>query len=307
MDELYNSYSSYLKKKYGERIQKISVNGNFSCPNRDGTVGTTGCSYCNNESFSPALALGDISVGDQIEIGIERLKKRYKVRKFIAYFQSYSNTYAPLKRLKTLYQQALEHPDVIGLSIGTRADCIDAEKLAYLAELNRDYDITIEYGIESVLDDSLKRIGRGHDYRCTVETLKLTQEYGIDSCGHIILGFPWESREHLVHTAKVLAKLPLKFLKIHQLHIVKGSVMGDNYQQDPDKFSLMSQEQYIELLIEFLEYLHPDMIIQRLFGEAPAELLLSPSWGETVSELTNILSKQMKNRDTYQGKRFKEN
>lgn len=303
MTEIYkpiNFYSNYMKRAYGERIQKISIEAGFTCPNRDGKVATGGCTYCNNESFSP-LINEKLSITEQVKENIKRQKRRYKkATKFIAYFQSYSNTYAPLEHLKDLYSQALSHPDVIGLSIGTRPDCIDDEILTYLSELSQEYDITIEYGLESKNDQTLKRINRGHDYQCFVDAVKLTAKYNIKMCVHLIIGLPEENLQEWIETAKELSTLPIDFLKIHQLHIVKGTVLGTKYQKHP--FELLTEDQYIDVVVQFLEHLDNKIVIQRLFGEAPKQIVLSPHWDRSISELREKIEAVMSEKKTYQGR-----
>jgi radical SAM protein (TIGR01212 family) len=294
-----NFYSGYMKKAYGQRIQKVSVEAGFTCPNRDGKVAHGGCTYCNNESFSPMLGSG-LSVSEQVRTGIERLKRRYKAKQFLAYFQSYSNTYAPLNTLKDLYSQALAHPEVIGLSIGTRPDCIDDEILDYLQQLSEQYDITIEYGLESMSDKTLTQINRGHDYQCYLDAIEKTAKRGIKICTHIIIGLPGEQRDHWIETAKELSKQPIDFLKIHQLHIVKNTVLGAQYTKKP--FKTLNEQEYINILIEFLEHLDNRIIIQRLFGEAPQEILLSEHWHSSLSELRQKIETEMIQKNTYQGR-----
>jgi radical SAM protein (TIGR01212 family) len=299
MKEPINFYSAYMKKTYGERIQKVSVEAGFTCPNRDGKVAHGGCTYCNNESFSPMLGT-ELSVAEQVEIGIKRLKRRYKAKKFLAYFQSYSNTYAPLEKLQGLYSEALKHPEVIGLSIGTRPDCVSEDILDYLQELSKDYDITIEYGLESMSDKTLTEINRGHDYQCYLDAVEQTAKRNIKMCTHIIIGLPGETREHWIETAKELSKQPITFLKIHQLHIVKDTILGAQYTKDP--FHTLKEQEYIDILIEFLEHLDNRIIVQRLFGEAPKETLLSPHWKSSLSQLRQKIEMEMVKRATYQGR-----
>ena len=296
----FNSYSTYLNHKYGERIQKVTVDAGFTCPNRDGTVASGGCTYCNNESFNPGYNSASKSVTQQIAEGIEFLKRRYRSRKYIVYFQPYSNTYASLDCLRLLYEEALRHPEVIGLTIGTRPDCIDEQKIAYLANLAQQYDITIEYGLESVKDDSLKKINRGHDYQAYLDALKLTSGRGLMICTHIIIGFPWENEQDWLHEAELLSELPTDFLKIHQLHIVKETALANQFNRE--KFKLLTYDEYISVLIAFLERLNPEIIIQRMFGEAPPHTLIAPRWGKRNSEALQRIERELIKRDTWQGK-----
>lgn len=295
----YYKYADYLKEKFGERVQKISVDGNFTCPNRDGTKGIGGCTYCNNESFAPALSISEFPIKKQIEIGKERIKRRYDSSKFLIYFQAYSNTYAPLDKLKALYEEALSVSDVVGLSIGTRSDCIDLEKIEYLQKLAKDFEITIEYGLESTSDLTLKKINRGHDLLNFTDAIALTKNRGIKICTHLILGFPWESENEWIESADFISKLEIDFLKLHQLHVVKGTKLGSDYLKSP--FKTLTKDEYFEILIKFLERLSPKIAIQRLFGEAPKEMLLSPHWEEPLSKLTTEFNDLLTKRGVSQG------
>jgi radical SAM protein (TIGR01212 family) len=298
----YNSYLGYSKQTYGKRIQKVTVDAGYTCPNRDGTVGRGGCIYCNNASFNPVYNHPEKSITHQIEEGIGFLHRRYKTEQYIVYFQPYSNTYAPLEILKKHYQEALSIPKVIGLTIGTRPDCIDEEKLSYLARLAKAYDITIEYGLESISDNTLSRINRGHDFQCFLDAVAMTARYEIKMCPHIILGFPWENKERWLKTADILSALPITFLKIHQLHIVKDTPLGEQYRQDP--FPLLSFPDFLDIIVSFLERLNPAIIIQRLAGEAPPHLLLAPRWGMRSSEIVRKIEQELEARNTWQGKKY---
>ena len=302
----YHRFSDYQRKLYGERVQKVTVDAGFTCPNRDGTKGWGGCIYCNNESFNPGYNSAEKSITQQIEEGIEFLKRRYKnVRKFIVYFQPYSNTYAPLDTLKRYYEEALAHPEVVGLTIGTRPDCVDEAKIAYLESLAKDFDITIEYGLESISDATLKKINRGHDVQCYLDALEMTKNRGIKICTHIIFGFPWEDESLWLQTADWLSDKPFDFLKVHQLHVVKDTALERLYRKKP--FDFMSPEEYIDLIVRFLERLNPRIVIQRLFGEAPPRTLIAPHWGVRNTHLTQMLEREMERRDTWQGRFFKAN
>ncbi len=302
----YHRFADYQRKLYGERVQKVTVDAGFTCPNRDGTKGWGGCIYCNNESFNPGYNSAEKSITQQIEEGIEFLKRRYKnVRKFIVYFQPYSNTYAPLDTLKRYYEEALAHPEVVGLTIGTRPDCVDEAKIAYLESLAKDYDITIEYGLESISDATLKKINRGHDVQCYLDALEMTKNRGIKICTHIIFGFPWEDESLRLQTADWLSDKSFDFLKVHQLHVVKDTALERLYRKKP--FDFMSPEEYIDLIVRFLERLNPRIVIQRLFGEAPPRTLIAPHWGVRNTHLTQMLERELERRDTWQGKFFKAN
>jgi radical SAM protein (TIGR01212 family) len=299
----YNSYNTFLRNIYGQRIQKVTVDAGFTCPNRDGTVASGGCIYCNNESFNPGYNDPTKSVRQQIEEGIEFLKRRYGVENFIVYFQPYSNTYASLDRLKQLYEEALSSPGVIGLTIGTRPDCINEAKIDYLESLGKTHDITIEYGIESIYDESLKKINRGHNYQSYLDAIEMTKGRGIKICTHIILGFPWETREQWMHEADVLSKIDFDFLKIHQLHIVKNTVMERQHNQNP--YRLFTLTEYVDTVVAFLEKLNPGIIVQRLAGEAPKHMLVAPNWGKRNSEVIQFITNKLEENDTWQGKFFK--
>ena len=301
---LYNRYNDYLKSQYGERVQKITINGGFTCPNRDGKVGVGGCSYCNNESFSPTWDQQAVDIKKQIENGIKFSKKRYKnVSKFLAYFQPYSNTYAPLSKLKELYQKALSHKEVIGLSIGTRPDCVDQEKIDYLESLVKEgFDITIEYGLETISDKTLKRINRGHDFQSFLNAISLTANRGIKICVHLIIGFPGEDQQLWIETAKILSSLPVNSIKLHHLHLVKDTQLLQEYLKQP--FHLMSSEEYIDVVINFLSYLRSDIVVQRLFGEARSNTIYAPIWTESTSALNEKLCQKMKNLGISQGSRI---
>ena len=298
----YHSYNTYLKKKYGQRVQKVTVDAGFTCPNRDGTVAYGGCIYCNNESFNPGYNNPTKSLRQQIDEGKEFLRRRYKVDKFIVYFQPYSNTYASLDKLKKLYEEAISTADVIGLTIGTRPDCIDEAKLNYLESLGKSHDITIEYGLESIYNDSLKKINRGHDFQSYLDAIELTKNRGIKICTHIILGFPWENNEQWMREAEVLSEIEFNFLKIHQLHIVKNTVMERNHFRNP--YRLFTMREYVDIVVAFLEKLNPEIIIQRLAGEAPKHILVAPTWGKRNSDVVKFITGELEKRNTWQGKNY---
>jgi radical SAM protein (TIGR01212 family) len=300
--ERYNSYRIYMQKIYGERVQKVTVDAGFTCPNRDGTIAKGGCIYCNNESFNPGYNSPLKSVVQQIYEGIAFLKKRYRVSKFIVYFQPYSNTYASLTKLRILYEEALSIPEVVGLTIGTRPDCIDEGKIAYLQELASAYDITIEYGLESIYDESLKRINRGHDFQSYLNAINMTQGRGIKICTHLILGFPWETKDQWLYEAEVLSEIPNDFLKIHQLHVVKDTLLARQYSEKT--FRLLSLNEYLDTVVLFLERLNPKLIIQRLCGEAPPFLLIAPKWGKRSAEIALMIKKALKQKKSWQGKHY---
>ena len=303
----FNAYSNYTKQKFGERIQKVSLDAGFTCPNRDGTVAFGGCTYCNNDSFNPSYCDPRKPISQQLEDGIEFLERRYKTKKFIAYFQAYSNTYSSLEKLKRIYSEALSDKRVIGLVIGTRPDCIDGEKLDYLEELAKKYYIKLEYGIESIYNDTLKRINRGHSFEQTVEALELSKNRGIELGTHLIFGLPGESREDMLKSADIISKLPIDSVKLHQLHIVKKTVLAFEYKENPADFNLFSLEDYLEFICQFLERLNPKIIVQRLFGEAPPYMMAGPTWGDLRnSDVMERIEKYLEEQDTWQGKYYHE-
>jgi len=297
----YNPYGPFLRERFGCRVYKVSVDGGFTCPNRDGTVARGGCTYCSNDSFRPPTSKRAVPVGEQVKRGIDFLKKRYGAGKFIVYFQPFSNTHAPLERLVPLYEEALAQPDVIGLSVGTRPDCIDAAKIAWFAELARTRFVTIEYGLESIHDETLTRINRGHDYACWLNAMAATRGRGIWLCAHIILGFPWETRDQMLAMADAVSDVGLDFLKIHHLHVVRNTPMGREYADHP--FPLLRYEEYVELVVDFLERLSPAIRIERLFGLAPEDQLLGPHWSRSKAEMQRGIEQSLQARNTNQGRR----
>lgn len=300
----YNAYVDYLKNRFGGRVQKVIVDAGFTCPNRDGSKGYAGCTYCNNDSFKPPYCQPGMTVREQVAAGIEYLARRYKVDRFIAYFQPYSNTYAPLSRLQELYEQALAHPQVIGLAIGTRSDCVDEAKISYLQQLARDYYVTVEYGLESPYDETLKWINRQHDFRSWEEAVRLTAGRGIDICAHVILGFPTETRRQMLQTAAIVSRYPIDYLKIHHLHIVRKTVMAKQYQDRP--FPLIGYREYVDLVAEFLQRLRPDIKVQRLVGETHPRILIAPNWGLRADAIQRHIEEELRRRDLWQGKLWPE-
>lgn len=302
----FNAYTQHFIKEFGQRVQKVTIDAGFSCPNRDGTAGTGGCTFCNNDAFNPSYCTPSKSVKQQIQEGIEFHTNRYRrADKYLAYFQAYSNTYKPLSELMKIYGQALEFPGIIGLVIGTRPDCIDDEKLAYFKELSENKYLIIEYGIESCYNATLKEINRGHTFELSCEAIKKTSEYGIKTGGHIIFGLPGESRNLILEEAKILSDLPLNNLKFHQLQIIKGTEMEKQYYSRPDYFTFFSLNDYIELVIDFLELLRPDIVVERFAGEVPPRFLAGPSWGLIRNDqILQKVEKRMKERNTWQGKFF---
>lgn len=318
----YNSFVGYFKKKYGERLQKIVLDAGFTCPNRDGKVGSGGCTYCDNAAFHPSYSTAGKSLHRQLDEGIEFHKVRYRTTEhYLAYFQSFSNTYAPLQRLKELYVEALGHPDVVGIVIGTRPDCVDEEKLDFLAdlaggkvlegwkrslagELDRTSPIVIvEYGIESCYDATLQRINRGHDFETACKAVRMSADRGLDVGAHFILGLPGETVPMMLASCEMINSLPLRSVKFHQLQIVIGTRMEQEYAGVPEDFVRFSLDEYLDFFVDMLERLRPDLFIERFVGEVPPRFVNETPWGLIRNvELIRMLEKRLEERDTYQGR-----
>ncbi len=303
----WNSYAGYFRRHFGRRMQKLSVDAGFSCPNRDGRVGTGGCTFCCNAAFTPSYCSPTKSITQQIEEGIEFHTRRYReAQRYLVYFQSFSNTYAPLEVLRERYEEALAHPLVDGLVIGTRPDCVDAEKLDYLASLQAaGRYIAVEYGIESVWDESLQRIGRGHDFAMAERAVRMTAERSLPVGGHFILGLPDEPKARLLEGVERINALPLTTVKFHQLQLFRGTAMAAEYDAHPERFRFWTVEQYIDLVVDLLQRLRPDLIVERFASEAPPRFHHGPNWGLVRNEqLWAMLEKRLTERDTYQGEFF---
>lgn len=298
----YYDFSAYLSEHFSFKVQKISLNAGFTCPNRDGTVGYGGCTYCNNQTFNPAYCHTDKSVTEQLEEGKHFFARKYSDMRFLAYFQAYTNTYGELQELKRKYEEALTVPDVVGIVIGTRPDCMPEELLDYLEELNRRTFLIVEYGIESTDNETLHRINRGHTFEQAVQAVCRTAERGIRVGAHIILGLPGESKEMLMKQAGILSKLPLTTLKLHQLQLIKGTRMAMEYEKGPSDFHLFTADEYIDLVIDYVEHLRPNLVLERFVSQSPKELLIAPDWGLKNHEFTDKVKKRMRERGSYQGK-----
>lgn len=287
-------------------MQKVSVDAGFTCPNRDGTLARGGCTYCNNDAFSPSYCIPEKSVTRQVIEGIEFHKVRYRrANKYLAYFQAYSNTYASLEHLMKIYNEALAVPGVVGLVIGTRPDCVDEEKLDYFGKLSKETYLIIEYGIESCYNKTLERINRKHSFEQSIWAIEATASRGIRTGGHLIFGLPGESRSEMLGEAEILSKLPLSNVKFHQLQIIKGTMMAMDYVENPDSFQLFSWEEYREFMIDFLELLNPDFVVERISGEAPPRYISGPRWGlKRTDQILDLFEKRLEERDSWQGKRF---
>ncbi len=307
MGKRYNNYSSYIKKRFKQRVQKISLNTGFTCPNRDGTKGIGGCTYCNNNTFKPGYCKPNKSISQQLNEGIAFFSKKYTSQKYLAYFQAYTNTYADIELVKEYFTEAVQHPDVVGLVIGTRPDCVNEEVLDFLEELAKDYYIALEFGIESTLNKSLKLINRCHSYEETVQAFDLAKDRGLHLGGHLIIGLPGESREEMLQHAVTVSKLPLQTLKLHQLQVVKYTKMAAQYCLEPEMFTLFSVDDYVEFVGEFVSILRPDIIIERFTSESPAHLLLAPKWGGLKNfEVVAKIDKQLAEKGIVQGDCFSE-
>lgn len=296
----------YLQDIYGCRLQKVVIDAGFTCPNRDGSLGVGGCTYCDNAAFHPGYSTPLKSIAQQIDEGIEFHRVRYRnVTKYLAYFQPYTNTYAPLEKLRRLYTEALAHPAVAGIVIGTRPDCIDGQKLDYLAELSKDKVVIIEYGIESCYDRTLKRINRGHTFAQAVSAVEATAARGIRQGAHFIFGLPGESIEDMMGMAPMINSLPLDSVKFHQLQIVKGTRMEREFAEKKGDFVMFSLERYIDFFVDFMELLRPDLYIERFAGEVPPRFVNETPWGLIRNvELLRMLDKRLSQRNTRQGARY---
>ena len=319
----FNSYSRYFAKQFGGRVQKISIDAGFSCPNRDGKISTGGCTFCSNEAFNPSYCRPEKSIKQQIEEGIEFHQRRYRrANKYLAYFQPFSNTYKPLEELKGIYNQAFEamsflrghvgsresmasKPEIIGIVIGTRPDLVDEALLRHLNEIQKTHYIMLEYGVESVYDETLKRVNRGHDFATAEKAIRLTAEHGIPCGAHFIFGLPGESKTMMLDAADVISRLPLTTVKFHQLQIFKGTKMAEEYLAHPVAFHLFDLEEYIDFVIDFAERLNPDIVIERFAGEVPPRYLVSEPWMKLrYDEVLAKIEQRMEERDTWQGRFF---
>ncbi len=285
-------------------MQKVAINAGFSCPNRDGTVGEGGCTFCINEAFTPSYCTAQKSITEQIDEGIEFHTRRYrKATNYLAYFQSFSNTYAPIEQLKELYNMAMAHPKISGIIVGTRPDCVDEEKLDYFASLAKEKYVALEYGIESTYDATLNAINRGHTFEQARHAVEQSAARGINVGAHFILGLPGESVEMLHKQIKTINSLPLNTIKFHQLQIFRGTQMAQQYDNDPSQFHFWEREEYIDLFIDLLEKLRGDIVVERFASEAPPRYHHGPNWGLVRNEtMLSLFEKRLAERDTYQGR-----
>ena len=314
MDKRYNSYAGYFREKYGERLQKLVIDAGFTCPNRDGTVGTGGCSYCDNAAFHPGYSTPGKSIAQQLDEGISFHQVRYRgASHYLAYFQSFSNTYGPVARLRQVYNEALAHPRVVGLVIGTRPDCIDNARLDLLEEIRdtpmagkeppfRTPVIQVEYGIESCYDATLEHIGRGHGFECARRAVEATAARGFDVGAHFILGLPGETRQMLLDQCSAINSMPLHSIKFHQLQLVKGTRMEAEALEHPERFLQWTLDEYLDFVIDILERLRPDLYIERVAGEVPPRFVEKSRWGLIRNfQILHLLDARLEARDTCQG------
>lgn len=302
----FNSYAGYIKRRFGQRVQKLTIDAGFTCPNRDGTLAKGGCTYCNNSSFNPSYCEPEKPIIQQLEEGIQFHAFRYRrADHFLAYFQAFSNTYAPLSELKRIYGEALLHPKVSGIILGTRPDCVDEEKLDYLATLNKNHYVAIEFGVESTNNQTLRRINRGHGYEKSVWAIEEAAKRGLDVGAHFIIGLPGEKKEDILAQVSMINKLPLTTIKFHQLQIVKNTVMAAEYTKNPADFTLFDREEYLELIMRMLERLNPAIVVERFTSEVPPDYLIAPIWGkERADQILVEFEKMLEENDTWQGKHY---
>lgn len=293
----YNDYSSWIRKQFPFRVQKISIDAGFSCPNRDGKISTGGCTFCDNHTFNPAYCNRRKSITEQLQEGKKFFARKYPEMKYLAYFQAYSNTYADINTLRTRYEEALQTEDIVGLVIGTRPDCVSEELLDYLEQLNQQTFLLVEYGIESANDETLRRINRGHNFACSRRAIEQTHERGILTGAHIILGLPGEDENESLRQAPIISSLPIDVLKIHQMQIIKGTKLAQEYEQAP--FHLYTVDEYIHLIIQYIKRLRKDIVLERFVSQSPADLLIAPKWGLKNHEFTNLLNKRFQEVSAY--------
>jgi len=299
MTERYNRFSNYLRQKFGCRVYRVPLDAGFSCPTRDGSISTLGCLYCCPRGSASLLCDRGASVREQLLRGTEAMRRRYGAKKFIAYFQAFSNTYAPLEKLEQVYREGTEHPDVVGLAIGTRPDCVPESVLDLVAPYRERYETWIEYGLQSAHDATLAAINRGHTVAQFADAVRRTQRRAIKVCVHVILGLPGENREMMLETARFIASLPIEGIKIHLFHVLRGSQLEKVHREGGIR--LLSKDDYVSIVCDFLELLPPTVVIQRLTGEAPRESLLAPDWALEKHAVLKAIGEELERRDSWQG------
>lgn len=298
----YREFGDFLRERFPFKAQKIAINAGFTCPNRDGSKGRGGCTYCNNQTFNPSYCQTDKSVTDQLAEGVRFFSRKYPEMRYLAYFQAYTSTYGELERLERLYEEALGYPGVVGLVIGTRPDCMPDRLLDYLTRLSERVLVLVEYGVESTLDRTLRRINRGHDFAEAEEAIRRTAARGIAVGAHLILGLPGESRDEILGHADRLSELPLTTLKLHQLQLIRHTRMALEFERQPEDFHLFTADEYIDLAIDFIERLDPAIALERFVSQSPKELLIAPDWGLKNYEFTARVNRRLAERDSWQGK-----
>lgn len=306
MAALYNDYSSYMRRVFGCKVQKVSVDASFTCPNRDGTVGWGGCTYCNNASFSPSYCRRERSVACQVRDGVAFFARKYPQMKYLAYFQSYTSTYGRLDDLMRKYEEALSVDGVVGIVIGTRPDCMPDVLLSYLSRLSRQTYVMVEYGIESTDDAMLRHINRGHDFAVVRDAVARTAGAGVAVGGHIILGLPGDTAESIMRQPAILSGLPLTTLKLHQLQIIRGTRMAAEYAAAPGRFALFDVDDYVDVVVAYIERLRPSMVLDRFVSQSPRELLVAPDWGLKNYEFVEKVKKRLEAQQTYQGRLYRD-
>lgn len=302
MNQFYNDFGTWIRARFPFKVQKISIDAGFTCPNRDGRTGTGGCTYCDNRTFNPTYCDRRKTVSEQLEEGKAFFARKYPEMRYLAYFQAYTNTYAPVSSLATMYEEALCTENVVGIVIGTRPDCINEALLDYLKTLSRRTFVLIEYGIETANNTTLRRINRGHTFECTQRAIEMTHRRDILVGGHIILGLPGEDAAESIRQAPIISSLPLDILKIHQMQIIRGTVLAREYARKP--FHIYNVDEYIQLIIDYIARLRKDLILERFVSQSPADLLIAPKWGLKNYEFTNRLVNRMKKIGAFQGMNY---
>ncbi len=302
----FNAFTDSFRSAHGSRMQKVSIDAGFTCPNRDGTKGTGGCTFCNNRAFNPSYCSPEKSVIQQIDEGIGFHKRRYRrAESYLAYFQAYSNTYSPVEKLRELYREALSHKDIRGLVIGTRPDCVNDEILDLLKELSEKCIVLLEFGIESCYDRTLERINRGHSFSDAVNALKASRSRGLETGAHFILGLPGETRDDMLRQADIISGLPLNRVKFHQLQIIRGTEMEKEFNEFPDDFHVFSWDDYLDFIVTFIEHLNPSIQVERFTGEAPPRFLAKEVWGKKRTDvIVGLIEKRLEELDTWQGRLY---
>lgn len=299
----YRDFNTYLREQFGERVQRISLDAGLGCPNRDGTVSRGGCIFCDGRgSGTGAFTEARESISLQIANAERFIRKRYKAQKFIAYFQSFTNTYAPVSHLKKLYREALSHPDMVGLSVGTRPDCVNEEILEVISAYRKDYRVWMEYGLQSAHDKTLQTINRGHSVACFEQAVRLTHDFGLNICAHVILGLPGEDRRMMLETARFISNLPIQGVKIHLLYVIRGTPLAQLYEKGT--FRCLERDEYANLVVDFLELLPPHVVIQRLTGDPGKSDLVAPEWAIHKMENLKLIQNMLERRETWQGRLY---